>query len=109
MNVCIVSNTYLDLLLPPASIFRRALIDGASELDFNGDLLAHYDPSVESASSPLTRSDNCEAMLKPHHRSAMGCWSAACCWHAQTSKRGGLVDAARTVAMDIAKVLTHIV
>ena len=84
-NVPILGNT--DLLPPPASIFGRAPTDGASELDFNDDLSAQYDPSVASASSPLIRSDNCDALLESHHRSAAGCWSAARRWHAQTSKR----------------------
>ena len=89
-NVPVLGNT--DLLPPPASIFGRAPTDGASELDFNGDLPARYDPSVASASSPSICSDNCEALLKPHHRSALGCWSAACRWPAQTNERGVYVS-----------------
>ena len=85
-TVLILSNT--DLLPPPASIFGRAPTDGASELDFNGDLPARCDPSVASVSSPLIRGDNCEVLLKPHHRFAAACWSAACHWPAQTSERG---------------------
>ena len=61
-NVPILGNT--DLLPLPASIFGRAPTDGASELNFNDDLPARYDPSVASVSSPLIRSDNCEALLK---------------------------------------------
>ena len=51
----------------------------------NGDLPACFDPSAASASSPLIRSDNCEALSRPPHRPAAGCWSAACRWHLRYS------------------------
>ena len=68
----------LDLLPQPRA--RRysdvASIDGASYLIFNGDLPAYFDPSAASASSPLIRSDNFEALSRPPHRPAAGCCSA---------------------------------